>query len=70
MDGAIMELAKSDIREARRKEIQMNQLLSKYSVVYRSTPRQIKIQVFTATVRNDVLQQFLNLDRSMQTLNS
>ncbi|WP_158453605.1 hypothetical protein [Paenibacillus polymyxa] len=48
----------------------MNQLLSKYSVVYRSTPRQIKIQVFTATVRNDVLQQFLNLDRSMQTLNS
>ncbi|WP_328800938.1 hypothetical protein T3H97_22540 [Paenibacillus sp. LX16] len=40
MDGAIMELAKSDIRE------------------------------FTATVRNDVLQQFLNLDCSMQTLNS
>ncbi|TKH41498.1 hypothetical protein C1I60_19285 [Paenibacillus terrae] len=70
MDGAIMELAKTDVRYAMRKEIQMNQLLIENSVVYRNTPRQIKIGVFTAMARNEVLSHFLNLDSSMQTPNN
>lgn len=34
-----MELAKTDVLEAMRKEIQMNQLLIENSVVYRNTSR-------------------------------
>lgn len=65
-----MELAKTDVHEAMRKELQVNQLLVENSVVYRNTPRQIKIQVFTDMARNEVLRHFLNLDTSMQTPNS
>jgi hypothetical protein len=65
-----MELAKTDVRGAMRKELQMNHLLIENSVVYRNTPRQVKIQVFTAMARNEVLRHFLNLDTSMQTPNS
>ncbi|MDQ0497275.1 hypothetical protein [Paenibacillus brasilensis] len=70
MDGAILELAKTDVREAMRKELQMNQLFVENSVVYRNTPRLFKIQVFTAMARNEVLRHFLNLETSMQTPNS
>ncbi|MHB0861783.1 hypothetical protein ACYCS5_11170 [Paenibacillus sp. SEL3] len=55
MEEAIMELVKTDVREAMRKEAQLNQLLIENSVVYRNTLRQIKIQVFTAMARNEVL---------------
>ncbi|MCV9951185.1 hypothetical protein [Paenibacillus sp. BT-177] len=70
MDGAILELTKTDVREAMRKELQMNQLFVENSVVYRNSPRLFKIQVFTAMARNEVLRHFLNLDTSMQTPNS
>lgn len=69
MDGAILELAKTDVREVMRKELQMNQLFVENSVVYRNTPRLFKIQVFTAMARNEVLHHFLNLEISMQTPN-
>ena len=39
-----MELAKKDVREATREEIQMNQLLIKNSVVYRNTSRQVRFE--------------------------
>jgi hypothetical protein len=62
----LIELAKTNIREAMKKEIEINQQLIDSRVVHRNTNRYIKIEVFTAMARNNALHHFLNLHQSQQ----
>jgi hypothetical protein len=62
-----MELAKTNVREAMRKEVEVNQQLIDKSAVHRNSPRYYKIAVFTVMTRNNTLRHFLNLDDSKQS---
>jgi hypothetical protein len=61
-----MELTKSNVREAMKKEIVINQKLIDSRVLHRNTNRYTKIEVFTAMARNNAIRHFLNLDPAKQ----
>jgi cytoskeletal protein RodZ len=61
VDADLIELAKSDIREAMRRESLRNLQVIDGQVVSRRTPRYIKEMVFYAMARNNAIAHFLNV---------
>lgn len=59
MDVDIKELARTDMREAMRKEIKRNQDFVDRNWIKRNTPREVKEAVFYAMARNNALYHFL-----------
>jgi outer membrane protein assembly factor BamE (lipoprotein component of BamABCDE complex) len=67
LNPELVELAKTNVREAMKKEIEINQqLVDNSSVLHRNTARIKKEAVFYAMARNDAIRYFLNLDESKQ----
>lgn len=62
----LKELAKVNVREAMRKELEINRENIAPLIIKRTSPRQTKEYVFEMMARNDILKYFLNLDESEQ----
>lgn len=67
LDASILELAKTDVRAAMKKEIELNErIIEEYKNLNRYSKRELKCITLEAIVRNDTLKWFLSLDQREQ----